>query len=287
MSALFRPIRTIGSLVKFSHTVFALPFALSMFVVASREQPVSLGQLWWILVCLVSARTAAMAFNRVFDADIDAKNPRTSSREIPAGVISRFSVGALVILFSVLFLYGAWKLGVHCFLLAPFVLGILLLYSCTKRFTSWSHVVLGLCLAMAPGGVWYAITGVVSIVPIVLMAAVLFWVAGFDILYSCQDSEFDRTEGLFSLPAYLGIEKSLLLSRAFHGIAVILLAVFGGVAELGWIYMTGVVVFSALLVNQHCLVSPGDMTRVNAAFFTRNGIASVALFGFVLLDVLL
>lgn len=216
-----------------------------------------------------------MGFNRLMDADIDAKNPRTQSREIPAGKLSKLNVKILVFISSLIFLAGSYGLGLHCLILAPLVLGVLLFYSWTKRFTSVSHLVLGLCLALAPGGVWYALTAEFRWLPVIMMAGVLFWVAGFDIIYSCQDEEFDRKEKLFSLPAKIGIGNSLLVARVLHCIATVFLVAFGYCAELGTAYYIGVTIFSLFLLSQHRLVSAEDLSRVDAAFFTRNGLASV------------
>lgn len=281
-----KQLRTWGRLVKFSHSVFALPFALSMAVVVLRRQPITAGQIGWILLALVSARTAAMAFNRLIDRDIDARNPRTRSREIPAGAVSPRSARTLVLISSCIFFAAAAGLGKHCLVLAPAVLGLLMFYSLTKRFTRYSHIVLGLALALAPGGVWYALTAEVALLPLALMLAVLLWVAGFDIIYSCQDVEFDRSAGLHSLPAKLGVARALLLSRVFHLIAIACLAAFGWMAGLGTAYYIGLVVFGSVLLYQHRLVSPRDLSRVDAAFFTVNGIASVCYFLSVLADYL-
>lgn len=273
-----------GSVIRFSHSVFALPFALSMFVVLSRDYPITAEFLAYIVIAVVSARTAAMGFNRLADAGYDARNPRTATREIPRGLVTRRSVWALVTLSSVVFLASAAALGWHCFILAPVVLAILFLYSLTKRFTGASHFVLGLALAMAPGGVWYAITGSVAWQPLWFMAAVLLWVSGFDILYACQDVEFDRREGLYSIPSRIGIAWSLRLARILHLLSVLCLFKFGLEMGLGAGYYAGVVLFSVCVLSQHTLISAIDLTRIDAAFFTRNGVASILFFCCVLLD---
>lgn len=279
-------VKTWGSVVRFSHTIFALPFAMSMALIVARYRPITLTEIFALLLALISARTAAMAFNRLLDAEIDAKNPRTADRELPAGKVKRQSVRLLFVTNCLLFFFASWLLGTHCLVLAPPVLGILLFYSYTKRFTAGAHFVLGLALALAPGGVWYALTATVSMTPVYLMAAVLFWVAGFDILYSCQDYEFDRSEGLHSVPVYTGVKGAFLLARISHFIAVVLLAIFGVIAGMSSIYFMGVAVFALLLLNQHLIIAPDDLGRINAAFFSRNGLASVLFFLFVLIDYL-
>jgi 4-hydroxybenzoate polyprenyltransferase len=280
-------IKTWGSLVKFSHTIFALPFALSMIVIVARQQSISLAQTAWILLALATARTSSMAFNRYVDRHIDSKNPRTVMRELPAGKVSEKSVLILIVANAILFFFAAAMLGVHCLLLAPLVLGILMFYSYTKRFTSFSHVVLGLALAMAPGGAWYALTARFDLLPVVLMTAVLMWVAGFDMLYSCQDEHFDRQNSLHSVPAALGARGAFALARSLHLSAFLLLLVFGQMAGLGGPYYVGVLVFGGLLANQHSIISPSDLSRIDAAFFTRNGLASVVFFLAVLSDFLM
>lgn len=273
-----------GSLVRFSHTIFAAPFALSMAAVCARSVPVSPLQLLWVVVALVTARTAAMAFNRLVDRAIDAKNPRTAGRELPAGILSVSSVRLLLLLSMLGFLLSSYLVGAHCLPLAPLVLAVLCGYSLTKRFTRCSHLVLGVALALAPGGVWFALTAQWSPVPLPLMAAVMVWVAGFDILYSCQDADFDREQGLFSLPSRIGVARAMGWARAFHVAAVVLLILFGAEVQLGMLYFVGVALFAALLFSQHLLVAPDDLSRIDAAFFTRNGCASLVFFLFVVLD---
>jgi 4-hydroxybenzoate polyprenyltransferase len=219
-----------------------------------------------------------MGFNRVADSGFDALNPRTSSREIPSGAVAKRSVKLMTLISAIVFLISAGMLGAHCLLLAPLVLGWLFFYSWTKRFTALSHFVLGISLAMAPGGVWYAVTGVFSWIPVSLMLAVLLWVAGFDLIYSCQDVEFDRTNNLFSLPAKLGIAPALQISRILHVLAICSLIIFGYVFGCGWPYYIATAVFAILVASQHMLVNPNDFSKVNAAFFTRNGLASVVYF---------
>jgi 4-hydroxybenzoate polyprenyltransferase len=264
-----------GRLVKFSHTVFALPFALSMALIVSRDHSVSLRQVIWILLAMVGARTAAMSFNRLVDRSLDANNRRTHTREIPSGLISISSVRVLLYLSSALFLISSGQLGRHCFYLAPIVLAILFFYSWTKRFTKYSHLVLGFCLALAPGGVWYALTATFAWLPVILMAAVLLWVAGFDILYACQDIEFDRALGLYSIPATLGLKRSFLVAQAFHTGCVALLIVFGIQAGLGIGYFVGLSLFTICLTSQHVFVLKNAISAIDLAFFTRNGAASL------------
>lgn len=276
-----------GRLVKFSHTIFAMPFALSMFVIVSKIYSVSFFQFFWIVICLISARTGAMAFNRILDRKIDHLNPRTHNRELPQGIVTPLSASLLLLLTYGIFLFAASALGSHAFVLAPVVLLILSFYSWTKRFTSFSHLVLGVCLAMAPGGVWYALTAEFAILPIWLMLAVAFWVAGFDIIYSCQDRDFDVSKGLYSVPAKIGIHKSLTLARSLHTIALLFLVGFGYAANMGVLYFAALFIFAGLIISQHFIVKAEDLSRVNEAFFVRNGLASVIFFVGVLLDRLL
>jgi len=280
-------ISTYLNFVKFSHSIFALPFALSMFVFVAGRSTTSLYQLVLIVLALVAARTAAMSFNRIVDLRYDKKNARTSMRELPSGKISRFEAFSILILSTLFFFFLAAPLGPHCLILAPFVLGILFLYSYSKRFTRWSHVILGLALALAPGGVWYALTAEWAWTPVPMMFAVLFWVAGFDILYACQDSEFDRSNQCFSLPAAVGHDSAFWISKLFHLVAVVFLIVNGMIFGLGVLYYVGVVIFAGILFSQYRLISPDDLEKIDLAFFNRNGLASILFFCFVLADWLL
>lgn len=273
-----------GSFVRFSHTIFALPFALIMMVVVSRAYPLSWIQVTWLVIAVVAARTAAMSFNRLVDASIDAANPRTTGRELPSRRISSFEAWGLTVGSALVFAAAAAALGMHCLIMVPPVLMVLLGYSLLKRFTSMCHFVLGLALALAPGGVWYAMTATWAWEPLWLMGAVLTWVAGFDILYSCQDLEFDREQGLFSVPRYLGFHRARLLAAALHLVTVTLLVEFGVVFELHGAYALGVGVFAALLFNQHLLVARRGITCIDQVFLSRNGAASLLLFAFVVLD---
>jgi 4-hydroxybenzoate polyprenyltransferase len=264
------------SLVVFAHTVFALPFALLSAVLAASgiPEPKTLG---WILLAMVGARSAAMSFNRIVDRHLDARNPRTARREIPAGVVSPFAAGVFCAVSAALLVLAASQLNRLCLYLSPVALAIVLGYSYAKRFTAAAHLVLGLALAIAPVGAWVAVTGSFALPPVLLGLAVLFWVAGFDVIYSLQDEEFDRREGLRSIPARFGAARALQIARLFHGATlVVLYAVFLSVHG-GWLFGAAVVVAGGFLVRQHRLVAPGDLSRVNAAFFTANGWLSVAV----------
>lgn len=265
------------SLVTFAHTVFALPFALLAAVLAAGGAPPA-GKLLWILVAMVGARSAAMAFNRIADRAIDATNPRTLTRDIPAGRVSVLSAAVFCALSAALFVFAAWRLNPLCLALSPVALLVVLGYSYTKRVTALSHLVLGLGLAIAPVGAWIAVTGAVALLPIVLGLSVLFWVAGFDVIYSLQDEAFDRAHGLFSLPAQLGAGRALVVSTAFHAISLTLLYLVFILAGGGVAFGAGVVLAGAFLARQHALVRPGDLSRVDGAFFTANGWLSVAVF---------
>jgi 4-hydroxybenzoate polyprenyltransferase len=274
------------SLVVFAHTVFALPFALLSAVLAAGGIPDG-RTLLWILVAMVGARSAAMSFNRIVDRRIDAKNPRTARREIPAGVVSPAAAALFCAGSTVLFVLAAAQLNRLCLYLSPVALSIVLGYSYAKRVTSFAHLFLGLALAIAPVGAWVAVTGAFALPPVLLGFAVLFWVAGFDVIYSLQDEAFDRAEGLRSIPARFGAARALRIARLFHGATLVLLyAVFLAVSG-GWLFGAAVVVAGLFLVRQHRLVSPGDLSRVDAAFFTANGWLSVAVFVLGAADVLL
>lgn len=274
------------SLVTFSHTIFALPFALLSAVLAAGGVPQA-GKLLWILAAMVGARSAAMAFNRIVDRAIDAANPRTETRDIPAGRVSVASASVFCALSAALFVFSAWRLNPLCLALAPVALAIVLGYSFTKRLSALSHLVLGLGLAIAPAGAWIAVTGRFAATPVVLGFAVLFWVAGFDVIYSLQDEAFDRAHGLFSLPARMGARRALDLSTVFHAVSLALLYAVFVLSGGGPLFGAGVVLAGIFLVRQHVLVSPKDLSRVDGAFFTANGWLSVAVFLCGALDVLL
>jgi 4-hydroxybenzoate polyprenyltransferase len=269
--------------IKFSHTVFALPFALTGALLAARGIPATI-PLLWILAAMVGARTAAMGLNRLIDADIDAANPRTSSRALPAGRLGKGTVALCVGMAVILFLVAAYQLNPLCFRLAPAVLAVLALYSYCKRFTAMCHLVLGLCLAGAPVGAWIALRGSVEPAPLILGLAVLLWVAGFDILYALQDLEFDRKTGLHSIPARIGVRRSLRAARLFHLAALVLLAYLAVPADLGTVYLFGVAVAGCFMAYEHWLVRDGDLTRLDAAFFAMNSYVSMVIFLFTLLE---
>lgn len=280
------PLAAYGRLVAFRHSVFALPFALQGAWLAAGGVP-DVRELAWIVLSAVAARTAAMGFNRLVDREIDARNPRTRGRELPAGVLGVPQVAALVVASGAVFLWAASRLNPLCGRLAPAVLAVLLLYSFTKRFTWLAHGWLGLSLALAPLGAWLAIRGDFQgdlAVPLLLAAAVLTWVAGFDLIYACQDREFDVRERLHSIPARFGIGNALLASRLLHVATVALLVGLWARADLSWIYLASILGAALLLAWEHRLVAPDDLSRVDVAFFTLNGWVGVGLFVGLALD---
>lgn len=281
-------LTTLLEMIKFSHTVFAFPFALMGVVLASlaSESAPTFGQVFWICVAMVGARTGAMGMNRIIDASIDAENPRTADRHLPAGKVHPVEAWLLVLGAFALLLFAAWMLNPLCLKLSPVAIFFLLLYSFCKRFTAMAHVVLGICLAAAPIGAWIALRGDIGWPVVVLGFAVLFWVAGFDIFYALQDYEYDREKGLFSVPSRFGIDRSFLIVRVFHVLMVALLLLLLLSKGLGFIYLLGVLVVAALLVYEHMLVSPDDLSRLDAAFFNMNGYISVTIFCFTLVDAL-
>jgi 4-hydroxybenzoate polyprenyltransferase len=281
VSTLLARAAAYGRMVKLSHSVFALPFALASAVLAGGGR-VPWRTLLWIVVAMVGARSAAMGFNRLADHAIDARNPRTAGRELPRGVLTRASVWLFVLASAAALVVAAAMLNPLCLALSPVALAIVFGYSYTKRFTSLSHLVLGLALSIAPVGAWLAVRGRFDVTPVVLGLAVLAWVAGFDTIYSCQDAEFDRGAGLRSLPARLGIPRALLAARVFHGIAALLLLALYGLEPLHPLYVSGVAAVALALVYEHSLVKANDLTRVNAAFFLVNGWISVGYFAVTL-----
>ena len=286
MTSVWRSTATTLEMIKWEHSIFALPFALTAAVLAAGGWPAG-RVVFWIVVCMVSARSAAMAFNRFADAELDAANPRTSTRALPAGTLSRRFVGGFVLVSGLVFLVGAGMLNRMTLVLAPVALLVVLGYSYMKRVTRWSHLVLGLALGIAPSAAWIAVRGSLDLRIVVLTVAVLLWVGGFDMLYACQDWEHDRRVGLRSVPQAFGPEGAFTLARAMHvamlGMQVWLTVLFG----LGAVAWVGVGVVAALLAYEHAIVSPGDLRRMNAAFFTLNGVISVLFFVFIAADVLL
>jgi 4-hydroxybenzoate polyprenyltransferase len=276
-----------ANFVKLPHTLFALPFALVGTVLASYERPITVAQIGWVVLAFTAARFAAMGFNRIADRHIDARNPRTARRELPAGVLGVAEAMAAVGLASAIFVVAAWRLNLLCLALSPVALAWVLAYSYTKRFTRWSHLVLGLGLSIAPVGGYLAITGRWSDPWWMLCAlalAVATWVGGFDILYALQDVTFDRENALHSVPVAYGEAGALSVARALHVVTVASLALVGLAAGAGWLYAVGVAVAAALLFYEHSLVRVSDLSRLDAAFFTMNGIISIAFFGFVLAE---
>ncbi len=278
-------------MIKFEHSVFALPFALTGALLAWREDGFATRDLaWkigWIVVSMVAARSAAMAFNRVLDADVDALNPRTRMRHLPAGLLSRGFAWGFVVAASFVFLLAARALNPLCWKLAPVALAVVFFYSFTKRFTSFSHLILGFSLGIAPAAAWIAVRGSLDPRILWLTAAVTFWTAGFDIIYSCQDYEFDVHNGLFSLPRTFGIAGALWISRALHVAMIGCLAALVASFQLGLLSLAGVAAIAALLLYEHKLVKPNDLSRVDAAFFTVNGYVSVLFFVFWATDIFL
>jgi 4-hydroxybenzoate polyprenyltransferase len=286
-STLSDRLQVFGRMIKFSHTVFALPFALAAVVLAQPSHGIPLRLLFWILVAMVGARSAAMGFNRIADLRFDRRNPRTAGRALPAGVLSLRSAAALVAVFSLLFILAAAMLNRLCFLLSFPVLLILFSYSYTKRFTVLSHVYLGFSISLAPIGAWIAVTGSFSPQVLVLSLALLTYIAGFDILYACQDTEFDRQMGLFSLPACQGPGVALHISALLHGLSFICFFLILLVFDLGVVYLTAVILIGLLFILEHKLVKPDDLSRIEAAFFQANCAISLILFLGVLGDKLL
>ena len=273
--------------VKLPHTVFALPFAMVGVVLASRVAPVTVSLVGWVVLAFTAARFAAMGFNRIADRDIDARNPRTAMRELPSGAMSVTEATASVVVASVVFVVAAWRINPLCLALSPVALAWVLFYSFTKRFTQWAHLVLGLGLGIAPAGGYLAVTGLWSdpwwLLP-TLAVAVMSWVGGFDIFYALQDTEFDRAQGLHSVPARMGVPHALAIARALHVLTVVALAAVGFAVQAGAVYFAGVAVAAGILAWEHSLVSADDQSRLDAAFFNMNGILSVTFFLFVLAE---
>ncbi len=288
---LLKRLRLTLDMIKFEHSVFALPFALTGALLAFREDGFNTAGIWrkllWIVVAMVSARSAAMAFNRLVDAPIDGRNPRTKNRHIPAGLLSAGFCRLFTVVSGLVFLFAAWELNTLCFRLAPAALAIVFVYSYTKRFTHFSHVVLGFALGIAPAAAWIAVRGSLDPRILWLTAAVTFWTAGFDVIYSCQDYEFDCETGLFSLPRLCGIKGALIAARILHVLMIASLLMLVWQLHLGVLALVGVGAVMLLLIYEHGLVKANDLSRVNAAFFTMNGWVSVLFFVFWAADVIL
>ena len=273
---ILRKLHITLDMIKFEHTLFALPFAFIGALLARKGLPTG-WQLTWIVVAMVGARSAAMTFNRIVDVHYDRLNPRTTGRALVSGTLSIQFAVAFTVAMSGLFVFAAWQLNALCFYLSFPTLAILLLYSYTKRFTSLSHVVLGFAIGCAPLAAWLAIRGEFAWPPILLSAAVMFWVAGFDLIYALQDIEFDRKARLFSLPSKLGVAPALRISTLFHGVTVVLLTATAMIAGLGWIAYAGIAIVAGILYWEHRLVTPDDLSRINVAFFNLNGYISILL----------
>lgn len=284
-TSLFSRIKIFLEMIKFAHTVFALPFAFTGALLAARGLP-TFYQTFWIVMAMVGARTAAMGLNRIIDAEIDAKNPRTSNRAIPAGLIGKGTVFLFVFLGLLLMFYAAHRLNPLCLYLAPLILFFLVLYSYCKRFTALSHIVLGICIAFAPLGAWVAIQGKVGLPAVLLAGGVVFWLAGFDTLYALQDLEFDRSHGLHSIPVRLGVTGSLWAARIFHLLMMGFLAALYATMNLGPFYLTGLGITAALIFYEHWLLRNGDLKKLDMAFFNMNGYISITICVFTLIDVL-
>jgi 4-hydroxybenzoate polyprenyltransferase len=288
---LWHRLRLTLDMIKFEHSIFALPFALTGALLAFRQNGFDAHNIWrqlvWIVVAMVAARSAAMAFNRVIDTDIDARNPRTRMRHLPTGLLSPQFTWGFVVVSSLLLFFAAFELNPLCLRLAPLALAVVFFYSYTKRFTTFSHLVLGLSLGIAPAAAWIAVRGSLDPRILLLTAAVMFWTAGFDVIYSCQDYDFDREEGLWSVPRALGIGRALAVARWLHVSMVGCLLLLVPALDLGALALAGVGAIVALLIYEHSLVKPNDLSRVNAAFFTMNGYVSVLFFLFWAADIFL
>ncbi len=291
-------VKKYASLVKFSHTIFALPFAIIGFFIGlyapsfSSDTTLQRGTFspklfTQVVLCMVFARSAAMAFNRYLDSSFDAKNPRTAIREIPAGIISKQSALRFVVLNCLLFIASSYFINSICFYLSPVALLVVLFYSYTKRFTALCHLVLGIGLSLAPIGAYLAVTGKFDLLPLLFSFTVLFWVSGFDIIYALQDEQFDKENQLYSMPAALGKKKALTVSEYLHLFSAACILFAGIYGHFGWFFWIGVAVFIGMLLYQHSIVKPNDLSKVNIAFMTANGIASVVFAVFVLLDIFL
>jgi 4-hydroxybenzoate polyprenyltransferase len=279
-------IKIILEMIKFEHTIFALPFAFTGALLAARGVP-PLSTILWITVAMAGARSAAMGFNRWADRDFDARNPRTSMRALPKGLVTPAQVILFTAVSSILLIFAAYRLNTLSFMLSPLALGIVFFYSFTKRFTFLSHAFLGVAISLAPIGAWIAVTGRIEAPSFVLGAAVLFWLLGFDVLYALQDMDFDRKTGLHSIPQRFGIGRALWISRVSHAVTMSALFWLYALLSLGWSFLAGVIIALCLIIYEHTLVKENDLSRLNMAFFNMNGYISVTILMFTLLDVLL
>lgn len=280
---IFKKIIDYLRLIKFSHSIFAIPFAFTGAVLAAGGIP-ALRQIFWITIAMIGARSGAMGLNRIIDREIDALNPRTKERELPKGIIKTWEAVIFTSISLMVFVISAYRLNPLCFKLSPLAIIVILIYPYTKRFTSLSHVILGLALSLAPLGAWIAIRGTIDLEIIPLSIAVLFWVAGFDIFYALQDIDFDRGFGLYSIPSRFGISKSIWIARLFHIITIIMLLSLIPIHNLNGFYIIGVITATAILIYEHSIVKPSDLRRLNIAFFNMNGYLSITVFLFTLLD---
>lgn len=283
-------IKNYLSLVKFAHTVFAMPFALIGFFYGLKMTNYEIRRPWWallflVILCMVFARSAAMAFNRWLDAEYDGKNPRTAIREIPGGVISKRNAMFFIVFNCIAFIISTYFINALCLVLSPVALFVILFYSYTKRFTPLCHLILGLGLSLAPIGAYIAVTGQFALIPVLFSCAVLFWVSGFDIIYALQDEEFDKENNLYSIPSWLGTKKALNVSELLHFLSITSVIIAGIAGHFSWFYWGGVATFVFFLFYQHTLIKPKDLSKVDKAFFTSNGIASVVFCVLVLLDI--
>lgn len=273
-------------MIKISHSVFALPFAFTGAILAASGIP-TLHQIFWILLAMVGARSGAMGLNRIIDKDIDKLNPRTKDREIPSGKIRVFDAVVFTLISFAIMVFAAYQLNQLCLILSPIAIGILFLYSYTKRFTWLSHFFLGLAISGAPLGAWIAVRGTFDLEILPLCIGVIFWLAGFDVLYALQDIDFDKKHGLFSIPQRFGIEKSLILSRLFHSITILMLITTGLIFHLGFIYWIGVILVTGLLIYEHTLIKPDDLSKLDMAFFNMNGYISLTVFVFTFMSLII
>lgn len=284
--ALFKKITDYLRLIKFSHSVFALPFAFTSALIAANGIP-TFSQIFWITVAMLGGRTGAMGMNRIIDRKIDALNPRTKNRELPRGVIKTGEAFIFTIIAFALLLFAAYKLNPLCLKISPIVLLVLFTYSYTKRFTWLSHIVLGTALSLAPLGAWIAIKGTFDFQILPLCFAVMFWVAGFDVFYAMQDIDFDKKHGLYSIPSAFGIKTSLRIARLFHLITIAMLLGLMPIFNLGALYLFGVLIASALMLYEHSLIKPADLSKLDMAFFNMNGYISITIFVFTLMNYLI